>query len=197
MAIVLPKENDFEMTPAGTHVAICYRVIDLGTQEVDFQGKLKHQRKIMISWELPQELMETGEPFSVHKKFTLSGSKKGTLRKFLESWRGTAFTDKDFGTFDIGNLIGKPALVGIIHEQGSDGGTYANITSVMKIAKGTPIPEPVNEKVYFSLSEFDLATFEKLSDNLKGIIQKSPEYKQFSGGGQTVVVPVSEDTLPF
>jgi hypothetical protein len=54
MSILLPAQtSEFELTPAGTHIGRCYRVVDLGTQLVEFQGEHKKQHKIMISWELP------------------------------------------------------------------------------------------------------------------------------------------------
>ena len=62
---------DFKDPPEGTHPARCYRVIDLGTQEVDFQGQIKHQRKVLVSWELQcEERMDDGRPFSIGKKYT-------------------------------------------------------------------------------------------------------------------------------
>lgn len=195
MAILLPKENDSELTPSGSHVVICYRTIDLGTQEVDFQGKLKHQRKIMLSWEIPSEKMKDGRCFTVHKKFTLSASAKGTLRKFLESWRGQPFTEKDFGNFDITKLIGKPALMSILHAPGTDGTVYANIASIMAAPKGTTIPAPENEPLAFSLSAFDPAVFDKLSDSLKEQIKKSPEYQALDFSSANI--SISEDALPF
>jgi hypothetical protein len=32
----LPEEKIFEMLPAGTHLAVCNKVVDLGTQETAF-----------------------------------------------------------------------------------------------------------------------------------------------------------------
>lgn len=178
--IVLPEKNDFEITPAGTHLATCYRVIDLGTQLVEFKGETKKQYKIMISWELPDELMDGGQPFSTHKKYTLSSSNKANLRKDLESWRGLPFSDEDFGKFDIGVLIGKSCFIGIVHSNKNDQ-TYANISSIMKLPKGSVAKPLVNPTVYFSLSDFNQDIFDSLSENLKATIAKSPEYQKIKG----------------
>ena len=40
-----PTEGDFELAPAGTHIGVCYRIIDLGTQETTFEGQAKQQHK--------------------------------------------------------------------------------------------------------------------------------------------------------
>src|SRR5271168_3727728 len=95
----LPKPSDngnFELTPAGTFLALCYRFIDRGTQISEFMGEKKTRREVMISWELVGEVMSDGRPFSASKTYTLSMHEKATLRKDLEAWRGKAFVDADF-----------------------------------------------------------------------------------------------------
>jgi hypothetical protein len=181
MSLVLPTQKaEFEITPSGAHIARCYRIVDLGTQLVEFQGESKKQHKIMISWELPAELMKDGRPFSIHKKFTLSSHKKATLRKDLESWRGVPFSDEDFGKFDLGVLLTKPCMIGIVHSVVGEN-TYANISSIMNMPKGQTAPSLVNECVYFSLSDFKQDLYDKLSENLRATIAKSPEYQAIKG----------------
>ena len=182
MRMPLPNEGaDFTPPPAGTFLAVSYRLIDLGTQEVTWEGKVKHQRKIMFSWELPEEKMDDGQPFSVHQRYTFSSSDKAKLRHDLESWRGVPFKDSDFGPggFDIKNTLGKGCMVGITHVD-KNGKTYANIAAVMKLPKGMKAPAPLNPVVYLSLEPvaFDRAAFDALSDGLKGVIMKSPEWAE-------------------
>ena len=45
---------------------------------------------------------------SIHPKYTLSMSEKANLRKHLETWRGKAFTEADFGPggFNMAKLLG-------------------------------------------------------------------------------------------
>ena len=177
----LPSNSggDFTPPPAGTHLSICYRVIDLGTQQIDWQGQTKRQHKIMLSWEIPDEKMEDGRPFTISQRYTFSSSDKSTFRQHLEAWRGAPFKDSDFGPggFDVRNLLSKACLLTIVHKH-DNGKTYANIASVSKPMKGMTVPPLTNETVYFSLSTFDPAVFGKLSDGLKAVIQKSPEYQE-------------------
>lgn len=185
MSLTLPKEsNDFELTPAGTYVATCYRVIDLGTQQSEYQGKQKRQKKISLSWELTEEKMKDGRPFTIHKRYTLSSSDKAALRIDLEAWRGVAFSDEDFGTFDISKLLGKPCLMGVVHNT-ENGKTYANISSILRLPKGMPSPELINPTVQFDLGAFDQAVYDAFSENLKATIAKSPEYQELKGGHKT------------
>lgn len=181
MSLLMPKkeENSFETVPEGVYTAVCYRVIDLGTQEVDFKGDKKYQHKIMLSWELHAEdvRMQDGRPFSTHKRYTLSSNEKSALRKDLEAWRGQAFTDQDFGNFDIGVLIGKACMMQIVHNVDGDK-VYANVNSIMKLPKGMETPKLENETIYFSIDAFLEETFSKLSENLQETIKKSPEYAE-------------------
>jgi hypothetical protein len=59
----LPHPNtagDFQPLAAGTHTAICYRVIDLGTQASTYQGKTTQKHKVMLSWETPDSVRYVG-----------------------------------------------------------------------------------------------------------------------------------------
>jgi hypothetical protein len=204
----LPQPNqstDFLPPPPGTHVAVCYRFIDLGTQETEFQGQKKHQRKVMLGWEL-NEMMEDGKPFMVSQRYTWSMSEKANLRADLESWRGVAFKESDFGPggFDIRRVIGAPCMLTIVHAE-KNGKTYANIRAIGKLPKGMDVPKAVNPHVYFSLDEFDQSVFDNLSAGLKAVIIKSPEYQKIVNGGHESQDnrqigggdPDLDDSIPF
>jgi hypothetical protein len=185
-----PSGKSFAPAPAGNHIAICYRFLDLGTQAVEWQGQQKLQHKVMISWELPNETIPDGElagqPYSIHQRYTWSMSEKATLRKHLESWRGRAFGTEDFvgpKRFDIKNIVGKPCMLQVVHAT-KDGKTYSNIAAVAAMPKGMAAPEMVNEAVFLGLTpdEFRDDVFNSLSDRLRETIQASPEYKSLIGG---------------
>ena len=176
--------GDFEPPPAGNHRAVCYRVIDLGTQQTEYQGQTKYQRKIMLSWELCDEIMPARgdfgpKPFSMSQRYTFSSHEKAVLRQHLESWRGVPFQDSDFGPggFDIRNVLGKSCLLNVVHEI-KNGKTYANIKAIGKMPKGMTPGVSVNPEVYFSLEPiaFSQTTFDTLSEGLRNTIMKSPEW---------------------
>ena len=206
MSTVMPVENkgDFELTPAGSHLAICYRVIDLGTQQKTYQGEISHKPTILLGFELCHEAMTDGRPFSAQQRFVLSSHKKSKLRAFLEAWRGVPFTDAEFGKFDVANLIGKPCLLGIVHAIQPDA-TYANINSVMRITKGMEVPPMKNEALHFTFDNFNQEVFNKLSEGLQAVIAKSPEYQSLKGGKaleeslpeSNGMHAVPEDEIPF
>ena len=112
MAITLPEEKSYELSPPGSHTAICFRVVDLGTQF----GMYGPKRQILISWELPDEQMADGRPFTVSRRYTFSSNRKSALRADIEGWLGRVLTATDFGRFDLSQLLGSTCLVGIKHE---------------------------------------------------------------------------------
>jgi hypothetical protein len=202
----MPKPGaDFEPPPAGAHVAVCFRILDLGTQTTNFQGQVSHKHQIMISWELPEEKMADDRPFSISKKYTYSGHKKATLRTDLESWRGVPFTDADFGTFDLAKLLGAGCQLNIVHKT-KDGSTFAKITALMRLPKGVKAPPTSNPKINLVLQpgEFDRVIYEGLSERMREIIASSPEYQTLSrqgdGGNKSYRDSVDEeldDEIPF
>ncbi len=197
--------GDFEQPPIGTHVARCVKMIDIGTQKGEYQGKATYKRQVIIGWELPNELMTTGEfagkPFGVSKFYTASLSEKANLRADLKNWRGRDFTEEELAGFDAKNILGKPCMLSLTE---SDKGRI-RVTGVMALPKGTEVPDQINPTLYFSLErgEFNKEVFESLSDGYKKMIMVSPEYQELTspamGGSQQQVNDFDdmEDSIPF
>ena len=117
MKMPAPEQHvDYEPCPAGTHAAVCSRLIDLGTQKTSFQGQTKYQRKIYLEWELPAERMSDGRPFAVGQRYTFSSSPKATLRQHLEAWRGRRFEDEEIEGFELRDVLRKPCLINVVHQ---------------------------------------------------------------------------------
>jgi hypothetical protein len=196
--------GDFEQPPVGTHVARCIKIIDIGTQKGEYQGKATSKRQCIIGWELPTELMSEGDfagkPFTVSKFYTASLGEKANLRKDLQNWRGRDFTEAELQGFDSKNILDKCCLVGLTP---NDNGKI-RVTAVMALPKGTVAPARVNPIVYFSLDEFDQAVFDSLSDGYKKLITVSPEYqaiKNPTSNGSKAKIPGGfeemMDDIPF
>lgn len=204
--------GDFDPAPAGTVLATCFRVVDLGTQETNFQGRTSHKPMVMLSWELHcDEKMNDGRPFMISKRYTYSMHEKATFRHDLESWRGRAFAEADFAGppngFHVKKLLGVSCLLNVVHSDKGDK-TYANVASVSKIMKGMTPPPLVNEIAYLSLdpAEFEQAVFDSLSDYVKGLIMKTDEWDRLTGKKKDIDPPPTEygdpgpmqdDSIPF
>ena len=169
--------GDFEQPSIGTHVGICVKVIDIGTQRSEYQGNANIRRQCIIAWELPNELMtegdRAGKPFVVSRFYTCSLSTKANLRKDLENWRGKEFSKLELEGFESKNILGKACMLSLT---ASDKGK-AKITGVMGLPKGTQVPDPSTPLLYFSLDEFNQTVFDGLSDGCKKFITLSPEYR--------------------
>ncbi len=198
------KGSDFVLIPAGNHIARCYGMVQIGTIKEEsgiYAGKEQH--KVRISWETPHECHDFGkgsQPFSVHKEFTLSMNEKATLRKYLESWRGKAFTESEAEAFDITKLIGKPCMINVIHKTSGKGNAYADISSIATLPKGLEAPVQVNQTVELSFDNWNQNIFDGLPDFLKDKIKASKEYSAMTMPGHTEMPQNSNDDnsdLPF
>lgn len=190
--------GDFEKAPEGMRIARCYRVIDCGSHINPTFGKRQHLAA--IGFELPTTLMTKGDnqgkPFMIQKRYTLSHHEKANLRIDLESWYGKRFDttalDKA-GGFDLEKLIGRPALLNIVH---SKDGQYANISSINPLVEGQVCPPAINAPFVLSFAEFDKAKFASLSDKMQEFISRSDEYQAMSGGGADHAYGGDDEDIP-
>lgn len=185
--------GNFEMTPEGVHIARCYRMVDLGTQESEFQGQKKTQRKIMIGWELlGDDRMADGNTFAISKRYTLSMHEKAQLRRDLEAWRGRAFTREEEAQFDVSRVLGTYCMLNIMHEE-RNGKTYANIASIMPLPKGMPKPASPNPCYLFDIDAPDMEIYSRFGEKLKATIAAAPEWKVAGRGAGVAHGSVSHD----
>ncbi len=174
--------GNFQHAPIGTHAARCIKLVDLGTQQGDYQGTITHKNQVLIMWELPNEMMETEngpKPFIVSKFYTNSLHEKANLRHDLTTWRGRDFTEEEGARFDLQSILGHACLLSIVPK--GNGKEGVKVAGVMKLPKGQETPPAVNPPRAFWLDEFDNAAFDELSDGIKKIIVKSPEYQEAIG----------------
>ena len=64
--------GDFKPCPEGNHGARLYALVDLGLHEKTWQGETKMKHLVHLGWELPDEPMEDGRPFTISARLTYS-----------------------------------------------------------------------------------------------------------------------------
>jgi hypothetical protein len=177
MSLTVKKEGgDFELLPADVYTARCFKVIDLGTQTVEWQGDTKMQPKVMITWEILDDntKMKDGRPFAISKTYTASLNEKSSLYQDLVKWRGQQFTQEELLGFDISKLLGAYCTLQIIHNVNGEK-TYANIASIMKTKER---PQGVNTEVMFDINNPDMDVFNDQPDWIKDKIRASQEWQE-------------------
>ena len=180
--------GDFTPVPQGMHLARCYRVIDLGTQESTYLGTVKKLPKVMLQFEVHGEdeagkpiVTGKGEPMSISKNFTLSLAEMATLRKDLQTWRGREFTAEELRGFELKNVLGAWAMISVIKAMGNNGKEYTNIQAILSVPpaiKKAGLPNGHNELKVFEIEKPDMALFDSFSNGLREKIQKSPEWQK-------------------
>ena len=173
MIIKSDGTGEFQQPPAGTFNAVCVRLIDLGTQESEYQGAKNYKHQMLLTWEI-DELMGDKQPFIVSKFYTVSLSEKSNLYADLISWRGREFTQEELNGFDSKNLIGAPCMLSLVL---SDKGRI-KVATISRLPKGMPAMKPHNPTMYFTLEPFKFSKeqYESISDGIKRIIARSPEF---------------------
>jgi len=192
MLVAKNEGSERILIPAGTHVARCYGMIDLGTQYSEKFGNWSH--KIQVQFELCNELMDDGRPLAISKKYTLSLNDKASLRKDLESWLGRGITEKEEKAgFALGSMLGAPCLLSVIHAE-SGGKTYANVAGVMSVPKGTTVPEQSNPMISYDVENGKDVVWEKLPEWIRTMIEQSKEFKD---GDEPTPEEAADTSMPF
>jgi hypothetical protein len=219
MMALIAKESgggggEFTPVPQGMHLARCYRVIDLGTQESSYLGTVKHLPKVMVQFEVHGEddsgnpiVTAKGEPMSISKNFTLSLGEMATLRKDLQTWRGREFTAEELRGFELKNVLGAWAMISVIKAMGNNGKEYTNIAAILSVPpaiKKTGMPDGHNDLKMFSIDEPDMVLFDSFSNGLREKIQKSPEWQARGNSSASAPSKAStgsiddlDDDIPF
>lgn len=170
--------GDFKRVPAGTHLAVCNLVADLGIQPGSGMYP-DPKRQVVIRWEVPGERVEYEKegqkvegPQTISRTLTASMNEKAGLRKMLESWRGRKFTDEEAANFDVSSILGKACLLSVTEtEKGSE--TYSNVGNVSPLIKGMVSPGAENPLLYYG--EDDTSQLQAMPKWIREKIEKQLE----------------------
>lgn len=137
----LSKQGEFELHPeGGPFAAVCVDMQYMGIVETQFGDKEKIRYIFLTS-----ETMQGGKPFWVSHMMNLTLSankgKESTLYKFLLAWLGKPPVTENAPAFDFASMIGKGCLLTIVHSDGKNGQTYANINTITPLMKGQHAPD--------------------------------------------------------
>lgn len=179
----------------GVYMAVCIGFIDLGEQYSEMFKS--YSNKGMYIWELPGETIEVdGEqkPRQLSKEFTISVSKKGNLRGFIESWNSKGYTDDEFMEFDLFEQIGKPCQLNVVLNESKE---YSNVDNLMPIPKGFPAPTTDTKYIKWDMDSWNDEVFKELPEWIQEKIKKSTQYQKDHAPDTTVKVETQGVECPI
>lgn len=196
MSIIAPKQDESkkELVPQANHVARCVQMIQIGTiHSVDKMGKPKVQHRVLLGWEIPDELRTFNEekgpqPMMISNEYTLSMFGSAHLRQAIDSWRGQPLTDKEAEAFDITVLLGQPCMLNVVHNPSTTGTVYANVKTIAPLPKSVTCPPQINPSFELSFDKWDEQKFGALPEWIRKKIASSDEY-DFLINGKTEPEP--------
>jgi hypothetical protein len=183
--------------------AICYAIIDLGTHHSEKYNTDSH--RVLFIFELPDCIFEkqdekTGRteqlPRVISQNFGATLSEKGTLRSFLESWRGNIFTEEELEGFDLKDFLGGFCRLNIGVKPKSGGGQRNAIMTVVR-AKAGYNQSSVNPTVYYDIDENGLNIPDGIPDWVKEEIGKSIEIQALKSGESQVRTEEVKEQKPL
>lgn len=198
MALTAPAKPAKTPVEAGPTRGVCYMCVDLGTAMNEFDGKM--QRQILLGFELPDirehikiDGRDVDSARTINMFLNFSMNEKAKLRLHLQSWRGKEFTDDEIKTFDLFSVVGKTALLNIVHKTKPGKGTKADINSITALPKGMSSAISDRPPMVFSLADPD---HNELTGDIPqwvaNIVMRSEEWKALHGAPEEADTPSAE-----
>ena len=213
MALTLSEsaKQERKLPEAGATVGVLYSLVDLGHQKTNWDNQEKWTPKVRLTFELPDqtdeyEVEENGKRTTVQKPMvvsieqTRSLGEKASLRKLLEQWRGQTFTSKELQAFSLKNLLGKPAMLTLIHKTSQQGRQYCAIAGASKLPKGMKAPATTtNDQLYYEIEQGEAGQFNDMPEWLQEKIRASKEFATAAGKPTAIKSELDADgnQVPF
>ena len=205
------QKSERKLPEAGATVGVLYSLVDLGHQKTNWDNQEKWTPKVRLTFELPDqtdefEVEENGKRTTIQKPMvvsieqTRSLGEKASLRKLLEQWRGQTFTSKELQAFSLKNLLGKPAMLTLIHKTSQQGRQYCAIAGASKPPKGMKAPATTtNDQLYYEIEQGEAGQFNDMPEWLQEKIRASKEFATAAGKSTATKVELDADgnQVPF
>lgn len=205
------QKSERKLPEAGATVGVLYSLVDLGHQKTNWDNQEKWTPKVRLTFELPDqtdefEVEENGKRTTIQKPMvvsieqTRSLGEKASLRKLLEQWRGQTFTSKELQAFSLKNLLGKPAMLTLIHKTSQQGRQYCAIAGASKLPKGMKAPATTtNDQLYYEIEQGEAGQFNDMPEWLQEKIRASKEFATAAGKSTATKVELDADgnQVPF
>lgn len=192
------KNPNLELVPMGMHPAIIYGVINVGTQDGEYQGRVTASNKLKLVIEIPGHRQlywkddTVPSPSAMIMDFNYSVSKnrksqkKTKLLLLIESLYGP-LQESQYLTFDISQLAGLKVFVNVVHYDKLDGKIGAKVDSISQINPMYCDPNSLvltNKILIYSVQMgFENMSFAQLPYFYRNLIKESHEGKAHIAAG--------------
>lgn len=174
------QDFTYERPEPKLYAGRCIQVVELGTHpNTHPQAKSPTKKELMLVFELSNNLMQDGRPFTVNKRYTASLGDRAILRKDLESWRGRPFTEDELKGFALSNLLDKPCMINIGERVSTrdPNKKFATVTTIVPMMEGLTLSPRHNELIDFGIDDIRGPEFLKLWPWVQKTILESEEGK--------------------
>jgi hypothetical protein len=136
MITATASDSKYTPHPEGQYPAQCVDVVDLGEYVQDFPGSEPYiGKKCALVFRSGEVNATTGEPIDIAREFTVSMGERANLRKFLEQWRGKAYTADEARSVPLDKLCGNWGLLTVAHKVSGKGRAYATVVAIVGVPK--------------------------------------------------------------
>lgn len=168
-----PNGTQRELIPTGLHEAILIWIVDLGQQDTPWGYK----QQVMFTFELCKQLIKIeGEGFKPKvistRPLTPFITPESNLGKLLMGWFGKLPDE----VLDLRKLVGQHCMVNVVHNDGNDGNTYANIGSIAPATKECKKIEQFHDSIVFEFGKDQLP--EILPEWIRNKVMQSKDWNE-------------------
>ena len=197
MSLIAKKKTAAQVQPleAGTYIAVCVGVIDIGEQKSELYSSYAPQ--VIFIFEIPSaRVMIDGEdkPRWLSEIYRVSLNEKANLAKMLTSWRGKAFTEEEADGFDLSTMLGKACQPQVLTTTRKDGTPANRIAGVFGLPKGFAEPTPENPTLLYSIEDGENDVFTSLPEWIRDKIARSVEWQRAHNGTEKIDIEDDEET---
>ena len=188
-----------EPIPAGSHLAVCTMIAEVGTHSVTNSYGTKDKYQVVLSFDFPDQRIDIEKdgvtknlPRRKSKKVTFSYHEKSTLGIWLSGWNG----ERPNRDFDLSSMLGKNAMITIIHSDW-EGTTYDNIQTISALPARMEGAKAENDLVSFSFAENGVIIPTNVPEWVAEEIKKSKEWAMVKNAGEKLNGTAVDEDIPF
>lgn len=192
------KRDDVALLPMGTHPAIIYSIVNVGTQDDEYKGESRKRNIVKFTFEFPMhrqlfykdDTIERPTVLTKQETFVVSQNKKtgkkSNLLAMIEGLEGP-LNETQRKNYDISKLLDLKVFVTVAHYQKQNGEIGVKITNIAPFNPMMIAPESVvrtnDTIIYHPGMGFDNIYFAKLQYFDREDVKKSYEGREYAAKG--------------